>query len=182
MKPRPERRDPEVFEIAFTAFWPKLWKYLKGQPDITDDTEQEWKDSARKILDDNYEEDGYQLAKDFEDGGWSVDADFVDVMDGWGHELYEAVKVAVKKWAEEEKLVPLLTIGQQVKVDISTYRFKPDIRDGEITEILRDRGLYTVFVESAGHKRAGTVTSGMATTGLYVPYEDLEKLNEAPHG
>lgn len=180
MKSRPERHDPEVFEIAFAAFWPKLWKYLKTQPDITDNTEADWRDSARKILDNNLEEDGYRLAKDFEDGNWSVDADFVEVADEWSHALYEAVKTAVKKWAEEEKLVPLLTLGQQVKVDISTYRFKPDIRDGEIIEIRRDQGIYTVFVASAGHIRPNSGKSGV--TGLYVPYEDLEKLNEVLHG
>jgi hypothetical protein len=175
MKPRPERHDPEVFEIAFAAFWPKLWKYLKAAPDITDNTEQEWKDSAHKILHNNYEIDGYRLAKDFEDGNWSVDADFVDVADGWDDALRAALHKFIEEWITSEGIKPKLAVGTKVRVDVSPNRWKLDLRDGEVTAIMDKRGEYSVFVESAGHIRSNSGKSGV--TGTLVAFDVLERLN-----
>jgi len=173
----PERRDDVVFEAAFVAFWPKLWKYLKTQPDITDNTEQEWKKSAHKVLNRNYVEDGYELAKDFEGEHWDVDADFVELADGWGHELYTAHQKAKEAWVISEGIVPKLAVGTKVRVNTVVGRptDRIDIRDGEIVVVNAKRGEYHVFVESLGHIRPNSGKSG--TTGLLVTFANLEKLN-----
>jgi hypothetical protein len=180
MTPCPDRHDDVVFEAAFAAFWPKLWKYLKTQSDITENTEQDWKDSAHKILKRNYTEDGYQLAKDFEDGHWSVDADFVELADGWGHELYTAHQKLKEQWVIDNGVKPLMRAGTKVKVQgrwISDrlQKIPKEVYDGEIIRADPKRGEYHVFVAEAGHVRPGT---GNGVTGIMVPFADLERMNQ----
>ena len=180
MTPCPERRDDVVFEAAFVVFWPKLWKYLKTQPDITDNTEQEWKDSAHKVLNRNYVEDGYELAKDFEDEHWDVDADFVELADGWGHELYTAHQKLKEQWVIDNGVKPLMAAGTKVKVQgrWADHRFQQvpkEVYDGEIIRADLKRGEYHVFCAEAGHVRPGT---GNGVTGIMVAFADLEKMNQ----
>ena len=183
MTPCPERRDDVVFEAAFVAFWPKLWKYLKTQPDITDNTEQEWKESAHKVLNRNYVEDGYELAKDFEDEHWDVDADFVELADGWGHELYSAHQKLKEQWVIDNGVKPLMRAGTKVKIQgrwvsrQSQKDFFKEVYDGEIIRADLKRGEYHVFCAEAGHVRPGTGT-GNGVTGVLIPFADLEKMNQ----
>lgn len=176
MKQYPNRHDDATFEFAFAEFWPKLWKYLKTQPDISDNTEEDWKESAHKVLHNNFEEDGYRLAKDFEDENWGVDADFVEVADEWSTCLYHGHTKARKAWVVSEGIKPKLAVGAKVKVKVETT-----VLVGEITDIRDDVGEYTVFCEAAGHKRPSEVKSGMAVTGVYIPFADLERINEVQH-
>ena len=174
MKPCPERHSPEVFEAAFKDFWPSIWKHYGVS--LSPEVEQEWKDSAHRVLNKNYNEDGYQLAKDFEGDDWDVDADFVELMDNWGMALYHAHKNAKAAWVIAEGITPKLKAGLRVKVECRKGKFdRSDIRDGEIVDTMMTRGEYSVFVESLGHVRPHGRQCGV--TGLMVPFADLEALN-----
>lgn len=176
MKPCPTRHDAAVFEAAFAAFWPKIWRYLKQNPEITDVVEQEWKTSAHKVLDKNFEEDGYQLGRDFDSENWDVDAGFVEMIDDWASFLYRAHSEAKAAWVASEGIKPKLKVGTKVKVECRRSKFeKSDIRDGEINDTQMGRGEYSVFVESLGHIRPHGRQSGV--TGLFVPFAELEALN-----
>jgi hypothetical protein len=176
MPTKPDKHDAAVVEKAFEAFWPKIWQDLKNVDDVTEDSQQEWKDSAWKVLGRTYHEDGYELAKEFEDENWEVDSEFVEMIDGWGHELYTAHKKAVAEWVEANKITPKLAAGTKVKVNVHHIRTGKDIHDGEIIQIDTGRGQYHVFVESLNHIRPNSGKSGC--TGIMVDYPDLEALNQ----
>lgn len=182
VNPCPDRHDTVVVDAAFIAFWPKLWQHLKNQPDITDNTEAEWKASAHKVFHRNYIPDGYELAKDFESENWQVDADFVELVDWWEHELYTAHQKLKEAWVIENGIKPLLFIGATVKVlerwvTLAKNHQGKAVYDGEITKVDTKRGEYHVFIESVGHLRAGSGKNGV--TGVLVGFADLESTN--PH-
>lgn len=166
---RPTMSDPRIREIAFEKIWPNIERWLKQLGDEPEDRD---KDSAREILDNaGWQDDGYELARDFDRNGWCPDSELVDILDDYPAFIHRAHNEMVAEWVKQDSIKPQLTVGTMVSF---TYRGTPTV--GEITAVYEDRAEYSVFVESLGHKRAATKECGSCTLGVLVKYEECTKL------
>lgn len=177
MNPSPERHDPAVYKLAFENFWPQLERYCnQSSQKATDDD----KASAWKVLEDNSEMDGFQLAKDFEDrGGWVGDSELVDVLEGWHSAMYNAHDTLRKQWRTENNIQPKLKVGDTVTFDKNNGQrwTKPEmITDGVITKVDDHTDDYTVSSPTLGHKMPGSKLCGIL--GIFVRFHELEKHNQ----
>lgn len=171
MKTRPQRHDDAVIDLAFEKIWPEIKKWLGH----TEDDEYN-REGAKKVLKNaRGSDDGYELAKDFEDATFVPDSELVDILDGWGSHLYRAHQEVLKAWAKENPIEPRFKIGDTVSVDVG-YRFnKQIVNDGKIVAVDLDTMVYVVNSPTAGHIPPGTMKSGV--TGCYADFEVLHDMN-----
>jgi hypothetical protein len=115
-----------------------------------------------------YGEDGYSIAKYLDTSrGWDVDADLVEILDRTFFEKLALHDKAVNEWVLAYSIKPKLEAGAAVTVHNRSTGNK--VVDGQIVSIDEKRGRYTVFIEALGHVR-----SGCGTTGVVLPFEDVE--------
>jgi hypothetical protein len=171
MKPRPGRHDKAVIDIAFEKIWPEIRKWV-GHTEDDEDT----KNAAKKVLSSAYgNDDGYQLARDFEHATFMPDSDLVEILDGWGSHLYRAHEEVLKTWAKENPIEPRFKVGDIVTFDAG-YRFASKmLNDGEIIKVDLETMVYTINSPSAGHIKPGTNKSGV--TGCFADFEVLHAMN-----
>jgi hypothetical protein len=83
--------------------------------DGSDDTElEDCVISARKILKYHSNDNGYELAKEFEDEGFNPDAELVEILDFISHDKHDIQSKHIKNWVKENDLKLDLEVGQKV--------------------------------------------------------------------
>ena len=105
-------------------------------------------ESAKKVLRFGSNDDGYELAKSFEDEGYAPNADLVELLDGVWYEKSQILSDAIKAWVVEDIIQPELTVGAKVKATIGGK-----LVDGEIVVVDIDRAQYGVWVASEGKEK-----------------------------
>ena len=122
------------------------------------------RDRTRKALDDafEYREDGYDAAKNLDSyHGWSPDAELVEVLDGFGSELWKAHRDAVAAWVKEYDITPMLAVGMRCKA-----KWGHEEITGWVKDIDTEHATYTV--QRTEHENGGAI----------VDFEDAEELKE----
>jgi len=74
-------------------------------------------EDAKSVLHWNYNEDGYYLAKAFEEKGYDGTTSLVDDLDCVSSDADDLLKNAVKAWVKENDIKLELSIGTKVIID-----------------------------------------------------------------
>jgi len=106
-------------------------------------------ESAHRILDWHSNDNGYELAKEFEDDGFSPDADLVEILDGVSYDKGNIVQEHIKMWVINNNLTLDLTEGQKVVTKI--YR-KGEV-ECEIVKLYPETMQYGVWYDGQGSAR-----------------------------
>lgn len=132
----PTEGDPAVRTAAAKSMWPRVRKWLE---ESGDDHAEEAEDEFLKIMARNFVSDGYELAKDCEDLGWSPDADLVEILDHFGMDLHHACKAAREEWVRTTNWTPAFKIGDKVE-----FKLRLQWVAGVITDVKATEGTYTI--------------------------------------
>ena len=90
-------------------------------------------------------DNGYELAKEFEDKGYSPDSSLVELLDSIDHSKRELVRKAVKIWVIEDKIVQQFELGTNVIVQYGHNKV-----EGTITGTYSETAEYQVAIPSEG--------------------------------
>lgn len=129
---RPNRFSEDIIAKIADALLPKVLRWM-DEPEANES-------AVRKdLLDilDTHNIDGYQLARELDYLGWSVDAELVTILDEVSFILYNTVSQAEKVWVLANSIKPEFSVGD--KVQRSGYK---DV--GTITSIAEDKGYYGI--------------------------------------
>lgn len=103
-------------------------------------------ESSEKILEYHSNDNGYELAKEFEDEGYSPDSELVELLDSVSYEKSKLQEKFIKDWVVANKLKLELTEG--MKVIAKTGR-KGEI-ECEIVKLYPNTMQYGVWYEGIG--------------------------------
>lgn len=106
-----------------------------------DETLERCIEDARKILESHSNDNGYEIAREFEDAGYSPDRELVDILEGVGYKRMELLRAAIKAWVISDDIKPELAEGTSVTVRGA---------DGIITGFHLDTAQYKVCIPSQG--------------------------------
>ena len=106
-------------------------------------------DYAYEILEHNSNDNGYELAKEFEEQGFSPDAYLVDALDDVMYIKDSVIKEFIEKWVAENSLKLDFDIGQIVTANI---RRKGEIKC-EIVKLFPKTMQYGLWYEDSGCDR-----------------------------
>ena len=111
--PRPTWNNEMKKELAkFTG--EILNKWCNNETDLEDCIEY-----AEKVLKWNSNEDGYTLAKEFDDEGFSPDSQLVEELDSVSYETDKILKKYINKWVQENNLQLVYKIDDKVLAKIA---------------------------------------------------------------
>mgnify|MGYP001574482800 CR=1 FL=1 len=123
-------------------------------------------DDTFTILEYASNENGYELAKLYEEYNYSPDSNLVDILDGVDFEKSQIEDRYIRKWVVNDKIEPTLTINDKVIVKYGSGR-----REGIITAIKKETAVYHVCIESAGQNLKDSRRT-------VINYEDAELITE----
>ncbi len=101
-------------------------------------------DDAKDVLEYNWNDDGFQLAKEFETHGYTGSTLLVDDLDCVNSEAGDILKEAVKKWVKDNDIKLELPIGTKVVFDAWTKNND----EGEIMRVYPETAEYGVWSPS----------------------------------
>lgn len=165
---RPTQHDDAVVDAAVTTFIEFVRRQLHGFEDLdTEDAEtrRQVRDAITMHL------DGYEIARELEDVGWEVDAEFVDMVDVWW--VSDALRSATAAWVTEQGIRPSLKVGDRVLVTRGTIRSHPVEAVGAIIRIDEAQAQYIVNVPEHGQSEK---------SGWVLDYEVVEALERVEAG
>jgi len=136
--PRPYFNDEMLSELA-KNIGKEIFEWCDGETSLDDCIA-----DCKEIFDLNMRDNGYEFAKDFEDKGYSPDAELVEILDSVCYKKYQLVKSAVKKWVIEDKIEPEFEIGTTI---ITNWE---DEVEGIVTGYNKDTAEYLVCIPSKG--------------------------------
>jgi len=106
-------------------------------------------ESSEKVLEYNSNDNGYELAKEFEDEGFSPDSELVEILDCVSYEKSKVQEAFIKKWVADNNLKLELSIGQRVVANF--------VRKGqfecEIVKLYPETMQYGLWYESIGYEK-----------------------------
>jgi hypothetical protein len=105
---RPTWNDEMTKELA-QIVGKQVNEWCQNETDLEDCIE-----TSEKILNWCRNDNGYELAKRFEDEGFSPDSELVDILDSVSHDSHTVRENAVKKWVAKNELELKYEIGQNV--------------------------------------------------------------------
>lgn len=105
---RPTWNDEMLDELS-TVVGKLVFDWCDDDTDLEDCVE-----SAKKVLEFNSNSNGYELAKEFEDEGFSSDSELVDILDGVWYEKHKIIEKAVKDWVSINNLKLEYEVGDKV--------------------------------------------------------------------
>ncbi len=76
-------------------------------------------ESSKKVLEFNSNSNGYELAKEFEDEGFSPDSELVDILDSVWYEKHKIQEGFEKQWVSENALKLDYVVGQKVVAELT---------------------------------------------------------------
>lgn len=108
-------------------------------------------EDAKSVLEYDWSSDGYALAKEFEEEGYSASSSLVDDLDVISSEGRDILEQAEKKWVADHKIILPLKVGDKVIFDA----WKKNNEEGEIMRLYPYTAQYGIWCESIG-KPKGT--------------------------
>jgi hypothetical protein len=160
--PRPSTGAPAAYGAAAYRLAEHIREWLMEQPDYVEDA-----DSLVSIVDaiENARlapyDNGYQIAKELEDEGYTPDSQFVEICDNWSLYYSEEVNRLFEQWVKAYNVKPTLPVG--AKVEITQRRV---VKQGFINDLRIETAQYVVGVPEDGHEPG-------SRNGYIVNYEDV---------
>ena len=172
--PRPHLDDPAVLLAAVDQKWSVIVAWMVSNGDDDEDVRRDADAIKQQFVDALKNSDsGYGVCRTLDRNGWSPDDDLVEIMGDVLQACHGRLRVAEEKWVTANAIRPALGVGDRVTIPKhSGSTFSSPRIDGEIIDIDRAHGSYTIFCESLGHVRKGTRASGITRFGVIVAYED----------
>lgn len=173
--PRPQINNPAVLLAAVDQKWDVIIAWMVSNGDDTEDVRRDADAIKQQLVDALVNSDsGYDVCRTLDRHGWSPDDELVELMGDVLQACHGRLRVAEEAWVTTYSIRPALGVGDRVTVPKHPGSTLSGPRvDGEIIDIDRARGTYTVFCESLGHVRKGARASGgIARLGAIVAYED----------
>lgn len=112
-------------------------------------------------------DNGYELAKEFDDKGYSPDLQLVEILDGVWSTQSDLIKKAVKKWVIEDAIKPQFEIGSNVIV-----KYGHEKCEGTITGAYSETAEYQVAIPSEGMTIEGSRRA-------IIKYENAEPITQS---
>lgn len=151
--PRPIFNDDMLRKLAiFTA------DILDG----VDSDDEEEMETISEILKRHKHDDGYELAKQFDDEGYNIDVSIVCDLDRVSDYARELVRDAIKEWVISDDIKPKIAVGTRVKLN---YPIK-GASDGTISGLIEKEAKYMIHLDC-----------DRETLNYIIDYEDIEKAN-----
>lgn len=126
----------------------KINRWCNDETDLDD-----CREVGKKVFRHSYNDDGYELAKDFEREGFSPDLELVEILDCASYEGTEILRNHIKEWVKSENIKADLSIGDNVRF----LRGRTPVF-GEIVKLYEDTAMYGIYVESEGHIKGQSCT------------------------
>jgi hypothetical protein len=138
--PRPTWNEEMVKELA-KIVGKKVNEWCNNETPLQDCIE-----ASEKVLQWYSNDDGYELAKDFENNGFYPDSEMVEILDSVAYDKIKVQEAFVKKWAAENGLKLELVEGQKV---IANLARKGEVL-GEIVKLYPETMQYGFWHEGQG--------------------------------
>lgn len=103
-------------------------------------------ETAEKVLQWHSNDNGYDLAKEFEDEGFSPDSELVEILDRVSYDRSKVQESFIKKWVADNNLKLELVEGQKV---IAKLVRKGEV-EGEIVKLYPETMQYGFWYEGQG--------------------------------
>jgi len=137
---RPAWNDEMVIELA-KIVGKQVNEWCNNETPLEDCVE-----AAEKILQWHSNDNGYELAKDFEDEGFSTDSELVEILDSVSYDRSKVQETFIKKWVAENNLKLELVEGQKV---IAKLVRKGEV-EGEVVKLYPETMQYGFWHETQG--------------------------------
>ena len=109
-------------------------------------------EDAKTVLEWNYNSDGFELAKEFENKGYEGSTSLVDDLDCVSSDASDILKKAIEKWVKENDIKLDLSIGALVVFDAR----RKNNEDGEIVKLYPETAQYGIWCESLNQPKGKT--------------------------
>jgi len=106
-------------------------------------------ETSEKILQWHSNDDGYELAKEFEDEGFASDSELVEILDSGFYDRIKVQETFIKKWVLENNLKLEFAEGQKVIAKLSS---KGDV-ECEIVKLYPETMQYGIWYEGQGSEK-----------------------------
>ncbi len=143
---RPSIHDEEIFN-KWCIVAAEIVNKAKGYADINESIE-----DCKQVLEYAYNDDGYQLAKRFEDKRYTITTILVEELDTLSWEADDIIKDATKKWVKENDIKLEQKVGDKVIFDA----YKKNNEEGEIMKLYPETAQYGVWSESSNNPKGSS--------------------------
>lgn len=109
-------------------------------------------EDCKAILEDHWDDDGYQLAKRFEDKHYDITTMLVEELDVVSHDANDLLKKSVKEWVIANDVKLSLSVGDKVIFDA----WRKNNETGEIMKLYPETAQYGVWCESLEKPKGST--------------------------
>ena len=137
---RPTYRDPAAEVEVAEKMANKIQEWLKGGGEESEYSEL-LADCIKVIKHTTKGDDGYSIAKDFEDLYYQPDARLVELLDSTTFWMHDAETKAVTQWVKDNNIQPKLAVGDKVSAKLSSFK----TITGEISSIKDLVGQYCIL-------------------------------------
>lgn len=139
---RPKFNDEIRTQLAEEmAPYIQSWDNSNGSTNSLQQIEQDMFD----ILEFHHDDNGYDLAKEFEDKGYQPNIDLVEILDCVGSRKRTLINKATKDWVIKYEIKPSLSIDHPC-----TVKYSGEWVDGVVTDIRKETAEYLVMIPSEG--------------------------------
>jgi hypothetical protein len=171
---RPSDRSEEVIAATAKRLVPEAVRWLKaGDGFYEEDTEASIEKELADTLRDEWDWDGFRLAKALE---WEANSELVGILDAATGYQFSARRAAVAAWVREWNIRPKLAVGAKVTLPASLCgsegRQRGGTFEGEIVGVNTELAEYTVRVAELGHLPPGAKQTG--SYGFILPCEKVD--------
>ena len=120
-----------------------------------------------------YQDDGYQLAKDFESETYCEgDSALVEIFDNAFFGIYDAEKKHTQAWVSRHGIKLAAKEGDKIFYTSKRFGTASKRYEGIVSKCYHEEAKYSICVEELGHKKPGE--KGTGTYGTIVNAEDAE--------
>ena len=141
---RPKWNDEMTKELS-VIIGKKVNEWCKNETDLEDCIE-----TCEIIFKWSRHDNGYELAKRFEDEGFSPDVELVEILDDYvSHSVNKIKENHIRSWVKDNNLKLKYEVGQFVSA--KTF-FRGEI-NGEIMKVYPDTLQYGIWYESMGYSK-----------------------------
>lgn len=106
-------------------------------------------EDAYDILEYYYNEDGYNLAKEFEDKGYDSDSNLVDILDGVSYEKHNIKKKYLEQWVSDNSVKLDYEIGDIVECNL----IKHGKVECEVVKLYPETAEYGLWFDGLGYEK-----------------------------
>lgn len=167
--PRPTYEDKRIISYIVDKIFDDFYNWFKTTTsDNYINSEYIKHDLILFFTENFYEDDGYQLAKEFERFSgmyyyYDPDADLVEVLSSIGFLRYDGLKEFEKLWVKENDLTSPFNIGDKVIDKNKHYKVIGEVQKND------EYGYTYVYFPDSGH-----VKDGNGRRAAIIKWEDLE--------